>query len=134
METRGTIGDFDGDGYVDLALFFSEPYSGDVPVENMPLHEVRYGPLARDLTSERVGPVRIESGAFVYEVRATDQDGDGRAELQVLQTAGDGTVAHLTGSQDDDGVTLAREEEVDNHPTWQVTEPGWRDFGDCPDE
>src|SRR5699024_8264880 len=46
LEARGAFGDFDGDGHVDLALFLSEPHLVDDPVENMPVHEVRYGPLA----------------------------------------------------------------------------------------
>lgn len=135
LEARGTFGDFDGDGYVDLALFFSEPHLGDDPVDNMPVHEVRYGPLARDLSSDRVGPIRIGWGGFVYGVRATDQDGDGRAELQVFQTAGDGAVNHFTGRQDDGGVTV-NEETVDFHDrsSWKATDLGWSDFGTCPED
>lgn len=135
LEARGTFGDFDGDGHVDMALFLSEPHSGDDPVDNMPVHEVRYGPLARDLTSERVGPIRIGWGGFVYGVRASDQDGDGRAELEVFQTAGDGGVDHFTGHQDDGGVSVDREVSGFHAlSTWRETEPGWSDFGVCSDE
>ncbi|GHJ18391.1 hypothetical protein [Streptomyces albus] len=35
MATRGTVGDFDGDGYVDLALFHSQRDTGDNPSDNM---------------------------------------------------------------------------------------------------
>ncbi|MFF3494672.1 hypothetical protein ACFYWS_25335 [Streptomyces sp. NPDC002795] len=39
METRGTFGDFDGDGYIDLALFYSQHDTGDSPEDNMITHE-----------------------------------------------------------------------------------------------
>ncbi len=134
-EARGTLGDFDGDGYVDLALFFAAPHLGDDPVEDMPVHEVHFGPLAQDLTSERVGPLRIDFKGFVYGVRAADPDGDGRAELQVFQTEGDGAVDHHVGHYRDDGVTVDGES-VDSHDrsSWQGTERGWGDFEVCSDE
>ncbi|MEU3306077.1 hypothetical protein ACWGSK_03120 [Nocardiopsis sp. NPDC055551] len=134
-EARGTLGDFDGDGYVDLALFFATPHLGDDPVEDMPVHEVHFGPLAQDLTSERVGPLRIDFKGFVYGARAADPDGDGRAELQVFQTEGDGAVDHHVGHYRDDGVTVDGES-VDSHDrsSWQGTERGWGDFEVCSDE
>lgn len=91
-EPGGTVlrADVDGDGHVDLALFWSGPTLGDDPVDDMPIHEVHFGPLSRDLTSERVGPLRTDYESFVSEVRAGDLDGDGRAELQAIQYAGDG--------------------------------------------
>lgn len=77
-EARATLGDFDGDDYVDLALFWAGSTLGDDPVGDMPIHEVHFGPLSRDLTGENVGPLRIRHGSFVSEVRTGDQDGDGR--------------------------------------------------------
>ncbi|MEK8143738.1 hypothetical protein NKH18_22145 [Streptomyces sp. M10(2022)] len=110
METRGTFGDFDGDGYPDLALFYSQNDEGDISQDNMVVHEVRYGPLARDLSSDRTATIRIGNSAFVYGVRATDTDHDGRAELQVLQSVGDGGVSRHIGRQDGDGVSVSHEE------------------------
>lgn len=134
-ETRGTLGDFDGDGHVDLALFWSAPHSGDDPVEDMPIHEVHFGPLSRDLTSERVGPLRIDFKGFVYGIRAGDQNGDGRAELQVFQTAGDGGVDQRVGHYDDGGVTVDNET-IDFHDTssWRRTDLGWDDIETCSGE
>ncbi|MFL1437561.1 hypothetical protein ACJOT0_22390, partial [Nocardiopsis sp. frass2] len=125
-------GDFDGDGHVDLALFFAAPHRGDDPIEDMPVHEVHFGPLARDLTSGRVGPLRIGFEGFVYGVRAGDRNGDGRAELQVFQTAGDGAVEHYVGYYDDGGITVADESAgFHDRSSWQGTEPGWGDFEAC---
>ncbi|MFH8238030.1 FG-GAP repeat domain-containing protein [Streptomyces sp. NPDC018321] len=61
LETRGTFGDFDGDGYLDLALFRSQEDIGDSPRSNLLVHEVRYGPLARDLSASRSGTIRVRS-------------------------------------------------------------------------
>lgn len=109
MKTRGAYGDFDGDGYLDLAVFFSQRNDGDSPRHNMVVHEVHYGPLARDLSSDRTGTIRMGSSSFVYEVRAIDTDHDGRAELEVFQSAGDGGVNRLIGRQDRGGVSVSRD-------------------------
>ncbi|MFJ4901675.1 hypothetical protein [Streptomyces sp. NPDC088727] len=132
METRGTFGDFDGDGYLDLALFYSQEDEGDTPRHNMVAHEVRYGPLARDLSSERTGTIRVGGSAMVFAVRATDTDHDGRAELQVVQSGGDGTAYRYTGRQDGGGVTVSDEETgSDGWSGWSGPEIGWLDFGAC---
>ncbi|MFJ3336044.1 hypothetical protein [Streptomyces sp. NPDC086766] len=128
MATRGTFGDFDGDGHVDLALFYSQRDNGDTPRSYMPVHEVRYGPLAQDLSSERTGTIRIRSASFVHGVRTTDQNRDGRAELQVYQSGGDGAVSRLVGRQNGYGVTVGEQD-------FSYVEPdddlGWPDFGIC---
>lgn len=131
METHGTFGDFDGDGYLDLALFYSQQDDGDWPRYQMPVHEVHYGPLARDLSSPRTGTVRIESEGDIWAMRASDQDGDGRAELHVLQShGGDGDVAWLVGTQKDGGVTLDYNpaEDSDDEADWSESNIGWQDF------
>ncbi|WP_222724070.1 hypothetical protein [Streptomyces sp. OR43] len=110
MATRGAFGDFDGDGYLDLALFYSQDDEGDSPRDSMLVHEVRYGPLARDLSSDRTGTIRTGSPAFVSGVWVTDSDHDGRSELQVLQSGGDGMIARHIGRQDDGGVSVGGEE------------------------
>ena len=130
-EARATLGDFDGDGYVDLTLFWSGPTLGDDPVDDMPIHEVHFGPLSRDLTGENVGPLRIRHGSFVSKVRADDQDGDGRAELRVIRYAGDGVYEHLVGRYHDDGITVARASDDSN---LQDSDPGWGDFETRADE
>ena len=144
MATRGTIGDFDGDGHVDLALFYSQADIGDSPRDAMLVHEVHYGPLARDLTSERIGNIRIRSKTFVDGVRASDQDHDGRAELQILQSTGDGTSGLRTGVQKDGGISVdakrsdkqsdkqyKEETRFTNAGRWPPTAHGWQDFKDC---
>ncbi|MFD0024401.1 hypothetical protein [Streptomyces sp. NPDC058382] len=110
MATRGTFGDFDGDGYLDLALFYSQRDSGDSPRDNMLVHEVRHGPLARDLSSDRTATIRMGQSAFVFGVWVTDTDHDGRSELQVLQSAGDGMAARHIGRQSGSGISVSGEE------------------------
>ncbi|MCX4509291.1 hypothetical protein OHA27_03030 [Streptomyces sp. NBC_01619] len=132
METRGTFGDFDGDGYLDLALFYSQRNKGDASRENMVVHEVRYGPLARDLSSDRTGTIRMRKSTFVYGVRATDSDHDGRAELQVFQSSGDGTVSRYIGRQDGGGVSVSHERtDFYGVADWPDLKLGWLDFGAC---
>lgn len=134
METRGTFGDFDGDGYLDLALFYSQEDEGDTPRHNMVVHEVRYGPLARDLSSDRTGTIRVGVSAMVFAVRATDTDQDGRAELQVVQSGGDGTAYRNVGRQDGDGVSVSSEHtDSDGWSGWSGPKLGWLDFGACAD-
>ncbi|MFJ4334244.1 MULTISPECIES: FG-GAP repeat domain-containing protein [unclassified Streptomyces] len=132
LEARGTFGDFDGDGYLDLALFRSQEDIGDSPRSNLLVHEVRYGPLARDLSGSRSGTVRAQASFFVAAVRATDEDRDGRAELHVFQSAGDGGYVEYIGRQEDGGVTLS---EADTgyygYGDWDQLQPGWSDFGTC---
>lgn len=134
MATRGTFGDFDGDGYLDLALLYSQEDEGDTPRQNMVVHEVHYGPLARDLSSDRTGTIRMGGTAFVHAVRATDTDHDGRAELQVVQSGGDGTASRHTGRQEGGGVSVSDEETgSDGWSGWSGPELGWLDFGACAD-
>jgi hypothetical protein len=132
METRGAFGDFDGDGYLDLALFHSQEDDGDTPRHNLHVHEVHYGPLARDLSGSRTGTVRIKGEGFVYAVRATDENHDRRAELQVFQSVGDGGIAQYVGRQERGGVTLS-EDPVDFYGLGDLDDlqSGWRDFGIC---
>lgn len=132
LETRGTFGDFDGDGYLDLALFRTQKDSGDSPRSSLLLHEVRYGPLARDLSGSRTGTIRIRHPFFVAAVRATDEDQDGHAELHVFQSVGDGGYAEYVGRQKGDGVTL-READTGYHSQgdWDALKSGWSDFGTC---
>ncbi|MER5555840.1 hypothetical protein ABT001_29935 [Streptomyces sp. NPDC002793] len=132
METRGTFGDFDGDGYADLALFYSQDDVGDSPRDGMVVHEVRYGPLARDLSSERTATIRMPISTFVYGARATDTDHDGRAELQVFQSVGDGGVSRYVGRQEGGGVSVSPgEADFYGVPEWPASELGWLDFGAC---
>ncbi|MFE0370192.1 FG-GAP repeat domain-containing protein [Streptomyces tendae] len=132
LETRGTFGDFDGDGYLDLALFRSQEDSGDSPRSNLLVHEVRYGPLARDLSGSRSGTVRVRVSFFVAAVRATDEDRDGRAELHVFQSAGDGGYTEYVGRQEDGGLTLSEAGTgYYGHGDWDELQPGWSDFGTC---
>ncbi|NYV78050.1 hypothetical protein, partial [Streptomyces sp. UH6] len=133
MATRGTFGDFDGDGYLDLALFSSRRDSGDSTNSVMPAHEVRYGPLARDLSGSRTGPIRMPSRSFVEGVRTADADHDGRAELQVFQSGGDGTLSRYVGRQEDGGVSVSRREVAGyaGDDDWRLPATGWRDFGVC---
>lgn len=132
MATRGTFGDFDGDGYLDLALFYSQRDEGDSPRDSMLVHEVRYGPLARDLSSDRTGPIRIGRSAFVYGVWTTDTDHDGRAELQVSQSEGDGMAARHIGRQRGDGISVS-DDEADLYAgaDWPEPELGRLDFPAC---
>ncbi|MFJ6688389.1 hypothetical protein [Streptomyces sp. NPDC091294] len=132
LETRGTFGDFDGDGYLDLALFRSQEDIGDSPRSNLLVHEVRYGPLARDLSGSRSGTVRAQASFFVAAVRATDEDRDGRAELHVFQSAGDGAYVEYIGRQEDGGVTLRKADTgYYGYGDWDELQPGWSDFGTC---
>ncbi|MEU9095250.1 hypothetical protein [Streptomyces sp. NPDC048428] len=134
MATRGTFGDFDGDGYLDLALFYSQRDAGDTTQDNMVVHEVHYGPLARDLSSDQTATIRIGGSAFVYAVRATDTDRDGRAELQVVQSGGDGTASRYIGRQDRGGVSVSDEETgSDGWSGWSGPKISWLDFGACED-
>ncbi|GAA4981766.1 FG-GAP repeat domain-containing protein [Streptomyces hyderabadensis] len=132
LETRGTFGDFDGDGYLDLALFRSQEDIGDSPRSNLLVHEVRYGPLARDLSGSRSGTVRAQASFFVAAVRATDEDRDGRAELHVFQSAGDGAYVEYIGRQEDGSVTLSEAGTgYYGYGDWDELQPGWSDFGTC---
>ncbi|MDI6520337.1 hypothetical protein QMA61_29605 [Streptomyces coelicoflavus] len=132
METRGAFGDFDDDGYVDVALFHSQEDEGDHNRDNVTVHEVRHGPLARDLSGGRTTDIRMRGGGFVYAARATDENGDGRAELHVFQSSGDGAVQQYTGRYEGEGVILSPAEggfygrsDVDE------LELGWQYFGIC---
>lgn len=109
MATRGALGDFDGDGYLDLALFYSQEDMGDSPRDNMLVHEVHYGPLARDLSSDRTGAIRMGSPAYVFGAWVTDTDHDGRAELQVIQSDGDGMASSHVGRQYSGGISVSEE-------------------------
>ncbi|MGC9499631.1 hypothetical protein [Streptomyces sp. WG7] len=132
LETRGTFGDFDGDGYLDLALFHSQEDTGDSPRSNLLVHEVRYGPLARDLSGSRSGAIRVQVPFFVAAVRATDENQDGRAELHVFQSAGDGGYQRYIGRQKDGGITLSGTDTgYYSHGQWDELQPGWSDFGTC---
>ncbi|MFH9755797.1 hypothetical protein [Streptomyces griseus] len=136
MVTKGAFGDFDGDGHVDLALFYSQAHRGDDPTHHMVAHEVHYGPLARDLRSERTGTVDVVSTTFVYGLRATDQDRDGRSELQMFQSEGDGVVGHYSGVRSGkggkDGIVMSDERGTwYDMAGWPRYKPGWRDFGVC---
>ncbi|MFJ6610088.1 hypothetical protein ACIQPT_07385 [Streptomyces sp. NPDC091289] len=133
MVTKGTFGDFDGDGYLDLALFYSQAHQGDDPVHNMVVNEVHYGPLDRDLRSERTGTVDVTSTTVVYGLRATDQDRDGRSELHLFQSEGDGVVGHATGQRGENDRITMREDRDDwsDKAGWPRFKPGWRDFGVC---
>lgn len=132
LETRGTFGDFDGDGYLDLALFRSQKDIGDSPRSNLLVHEVRYGPLARDLSGSRSGTIRVQVSFFVAAVRATDEDQDGRAELHVFQSAGDGGYLEYVGRQQDGGLTLSEAGTgYYGRGDWDELQPGWSDFGTC---
>lgn len=134
MATRGTFGDFDGDGFLDLALFYSQRDVGDATQDSMVVHEVHYGPLARDLSSDRTGPIRMGGSAFVFAVRATDTDHDGRAELQVVQSGGDGTTDRHIGRQDGGGLSVSDDETgSDGWSGWSGPKLGWLDFGACAD-
>lgn len=132
MATRGAFGDFDGDGYLDLALFSSQRDVGDNPRDNMLVHEVHYGPLARDLSSHRTGTIRMGSPVFVFGAWVTDTDHDGRAELQVVQSGGDGTAARLIGRQQGGGITVS-DAEADFYAgaDWPDAELGRIDFRAC---
>ncbi|MFF1919152.1 hypothetical protein ACFVW8_01050 [Streptomyces sp. NPDC058221] len=132
MATRGTFGDFDGDGYLDLAFFYSRRDSGDNPQEDMLVHEVRYGPLARDLSSDRTGTIRMRQSTFVFGVWVTDTDHDGRSELQVLQSAGDGMAVRHVGRQSGGGISVS-DEEADTYagPDWPGAELGPLGFPAC---
>ncbi|MER5479509.1 hypothetical protein ABT026_21445 [Streptomyces sp. NPDC002734] len=133
MATRGAFGDFDGDGYLDLALFYSQRDAGDSTNSVMPAHEVRYGPLARDLSGSRTRPVRMPYDSFVEGVRTADGDHDGRAELHVFQSRGDGARSEYVGRQRDGGVSVSRQEVA----AWGSGEwrslpwTGLADFGMC---
>ncbi|MGW7048230.1 hypothetical protein ACWGDT_37255 [Streptomyces avermitilis] len=132
METRGAFGDFDGDGYLDLAIFYSQHDEGDSPGDNMVVHEVRYGSLARDLSSDRIGTIRVGSSSFVYEARAIDTNHDGRAELEVFQSGGDGSVSRHVGRQDSGGVSVSREGTDDfGVSDWPYREPDALGYGAC---
>lgn len=132
MATRGAFGDFDGDGYLDLALFYSQDDVGDSPRDSMLVHEVHYGPLARDLTGSRTGTIRMGSPAFVFGVWVTDTDHDGRAELQVLQSSGDGVAVRHVGRQHDGGISVS-DEEADTYAgaDWPEAELGRIGFPAC---
>ena len=132
LDTRGTFGDFDGDGHLDLALFRSQKESGDDPSSKLLVHEVRYGPLARDLSGSRTGTVHTEVTSFVAAVRATDEDRDGRAELQVFQSGGDGVYLKYTGRRQDGDMTLRKDESgFYVSGDWDKFQRGWSDFGTC---
>ncbi|WP_245979444.1 hypothetical protein [Streptomyces diacarni] len=135
METRGTFGDFDGDGYIDLALFYSQHDTGDSPADNMITHEVHYGPLATDLSSARTGTIRMSYGSFVSGVRATDVNHDGRAELHIFQSTGDGTERHYVGRQDGDDISAGLDQAIGGYTTggWHRLKLGWLDLGTCHD-
>lgn len=132
MATRGAFGDFDGDGYLDLALFYSQDDVGDSPRDSMLVHEVHYGPLARDLTGPRTGTIRMGSPAFVFGVWVTDTDHDGRAELQVLQSSGDGVAVRHVGRQHGGGISVS-DEEADTYAgaDWPEAELGRIGFPVC---
>ncbi|WP_351228602.1 VCBS repeat-containing protein [Streptomyces sp. NPDC002133] len=134
MATRGAFGDFDGDGYLDLAIFYSQRDEGDSPRDNMVVHEAHYGPLARDLSSDRTGTIRLGSSSFVHEARAIDTNHDGRAELEVFQSGGDGSVSRYIGRQDRGGVSVSRKETdsygVSDRP---YREPNALAYGTCDD-
>ncbi|MFF6999584.1 hypothetical protein ACFY93_32250 [Streptomyces sp. NPDC008313] len=132
METRGAFGDFDGDGYLDLALFHSQEDDGDYARDNVTVHEVRYGPLARDLSGSRTADIRMAALGFVYAALASDENHDGRAELHVFQSTGDGGVNEYTGRGEGNGMTLSLVKGgFHGRGDVDALDPGWPDFGIC---
>ncbi|MZD07969.1 hypothetical protein GTW43_26450 [Streptomyces sp. SID5785] len=123
LQVRAVFGDWDGDHRLDMALFRSQPDDGDMPNDALAVHEVHYGPLSHDLTSDRTGPVRMSSQSFVEGGTATRADAAGKQRLRLEQSAGDGATGLHPGTQDRGGITVDQggTSPWNPAPTWQRT-------------
>ncbi|MFI5662457.1 FG-GAP repeat domain-containing protein [Streptomyces sp. NPDC051684] len=135
LAAASTFADFDGDGHLDMAVAAGRRDTTDDPAASAGrVQEIRFGPLGADLKGASRTRIAFDDDLFVWGLRASDADHDGRADLAVFRTAGDGQVARYdvtfdrrrarTGQQDGDNAY--------DVPHWpQRYKPGWSDFGTC---
>ncbi|WP_405777625.1 FG-GAP repeat domain-containing protein [Streptomyces sp. NBC_00859] len=80
------VGDFNGDGTLDLALFASKEPEGDDPM-GAELATVKLGPLTHGGTRKRTQRIHLDE---TTAIGVTDYNHDRRADLAVIEYAGDG--------------------------------------------
>jgi hypothetical protein len=133
---RAAFGDFDDDGRVDMAVTYTARDTSDSPVDSASMHEVRWGPLGRDLKGKSRGSIRMSHGYYIDGLRAVagnqQPPNPASARLLIHQTTGDGVFETYQGQ------TLGHDLVVPDEPLprWRQEfaeqKDGWTDLGECP--
>ncbi|WP_408056077.1 hypothetical protein [Streptomyces luteolifulvus] len=135
---RAAFGDFDNDGRVDMAVTYTARDEGDDPVDSMSQHEVRWGPLGRDLKGKSRGSIRMSQGYYIDGLRAVAGNqhsasaNPAPARLLIHQTTGDGAFETYQGQK------LGHDLVVPDEPlnrwgqAFAEQKDGWADLGECP--
>jgi hypothetical protein len=111
-EVMAAVADFDGDGWLDLAIAATAPVGGDDPVPSR-VAELRLGPFSDRGTGQRTDELDLGT---TFGLRVVDFDDDEHPDLASYRYEGDGvygTGALLGGGEDGLSDQVARFSDVD---------------------
>ena len=114
-EVMAAVADFDGDGWLDLAIASTGPVRGDDPVPS-PVTELRPGPFSDRGVGQRTVELDLRT---TFGLRVVDYNGDEHPDLASFVYAGDGVyeVDGLLGGVGD-GLS-GRDPELLDHDAWE---------------
>ncbi|MFF4570994.1 FG-GAP repeat domain-containing protein [Streptomyces sp. NPDC001410] len=135
---RAAFGDFDNDGRVDMAVTYTARDEGDDPVDSVSMHEVRWGPLGRDLKGKSRGSIRMRHGYYIDGLRAVAGNqhsasaNPASARLLIHQTTGDGAFETYQGQKLGHDLVVPDEPLPRWGQEFAEQKDGWTDLGECP--
>ena len=135
---RAAFGDFDHDGRVDMAVTYAALPKSDDPVDSASMHEVRWGPLGRDLKGRSRGSIRMSHGYYIDGLRAVAGTrpsagaNPGPARLLIHQTTGDGAFETYQGQKLGHDLVVPDEPLPRWGQEFAEQKDGWADLGTCP--
>ncbi|MFE1879670.1 hypothetical protein [Streptomyces diastatochromogenes] len=137
---RAAFGDFDNDGRVDMAVTYTALDKSDYPVDSTSMHEVRWGPLGRDLKGRSRGSIRMSHGYYIDGVRAVAGNQHSAsasanpafARLLIHQTTGDGVFETYQGQKLGHDLVVPDEPLPRWGQEFAEQKDGWTDLGPCP--